>query len=195
LANLLQLAAAGNANPEQLKTLGLLIQSLANANPDVNGAPIASQASPNIHKDTQATAISSTLPKSLPYAYLPPVREFDIVLEFQESMSERRIFPRGPVVCERVSSTWGADASCDILISTRLPFPKVGFGNNSDKEDAPTEDITQQLVTLRLKKAPIAVWDTIHRWVGNAEQILKQNRQSLEELVREAFPQQHIYTH
>jgi hypothetical protein len=75
------------------------------------------------------------------------------------------------------------------LISTRLPFPKVGFGNNSDKEDAPTEAILQQLVTLRLKKAPFAVWDTIHRWVGSAEQILRQHRQSLEELVRGGFPQ------
>ena len=196
LANLLQLAAAGKANPEQLKTLGLLIQSLANPSPDVSVASTSAFSSqstahgtPVFHKDAQTAP--SALQRNPVYPYLPPVREFDIVLEFQESMSERRIFPRGPVVCERISSTWAADASCDILISTRVPFPKVSFGiGDLGKEEGPTEEIPPRLVTFRLKKAPIAIWDTIYRWVGSDENI-KQNRQSLEELVSEKDLQSH----
>ncbi len=65
LANLLQLAAAGKASPDQLQTLGLLIQSLAHS-----PAVMSQNAIP---------------PPSYPPA---PAKEFDLVFEFQETSSE-----------------------------------------------------------------------------------------------------------
>jgi hypothetical protein len=193
LANLLQLAAAGKANSDQLKTLGLLIQSLAAPSSEVSGTSSSSHTSHPmlsetviLPKDSQTgtPSTSSTMLNS-PNTFLSPVREFDIVIEFQESTSERWIFPRGPVVCERVPDKLAPNSTYDILISTYVPFTKDAppTAMASEKGDTSAESPPPQPVTFRLKKAPMAVWETVSRWAGNEDSMTK-NRKILEELVR-----------
>ena len=188
LANLLQLAAAGKANPDQLKTLGLLIQSLAAPSPDtITSTPSSSQpripGTSSTNMDTLVASSMSSTSQSSPHILLPPVRVFDIVIEFQETTSERWIFPRGHAVCERILDTLAADATCDILITTSVPFTKdIPRTTTPENDEISSDDTPPQVVTFRFRKAPIAVWDTVHRWAGNDE-TAKNNRKILDELV------------
>lgn len=145
LAHLLQLAAAGKATPEQLKTLGVLIQSLA------GGTSTA----------TATTSISVAQPK-----------DFDLVIEFADNNSERWIFPRGPVVCDKISDA----APLDATVTTRVPFPEA-------KTDQFLDASSPQVVTFLLRRAPMTVWDTILRWAGGEEK-MKESRKILDQLVR-----------
>jgi hypothetical protein len=187
LANLLQLAAAGKATPEQLKTLGLLIQSLANPIGDAsntNGtASSSSQLAP-----FAANSIHPIGPTTTPFPPPTLVREFDIVIEFAESSTERWILPRGPVICERILDSSTVDAAYDVFISTRAPFaqlaPEIAAqpATSTSLPPARHEDAPPQLVTFRLKRAPAAVWDTVSRWAGDDENV-RNNRTVLEQLV------------
>ncbi|KAK7465352.1 hypothetical protein VKT23_005331 [Stygiomarasmius scandens] len=141
LSNLLQVAAAGKANDDQLKTLGLLIQSL----PQVS---------------THA-------------ANAVPPREFDLVLEFREALSERWILPRGTSACERNTDS-SADA-CDITLTCHTTLNRPA-SNGETSTHVPQND--PQLFTLKFNKAPVAVWDTLLRWVGGEQK----NRENLETL-------------
>ena len=170
LSNLLQLAAAGHASPDQLKTLGLLIQSLANMEElPVTAAPI--QQPPTTVNHHQRS---------------PPVKDFDLVLEFREAPTERWIFPRVPVYGERKSTPSITNASQDILLTTCIPF-SVEKNVTSDISrqvslEASTEGPVQHIVTLRLKEAPWAIWDTIYRWIGGEDK-LRSNKAQLDGLV------------
>lgn len=165
LANLLQLAAAGSANPEQLKTLGLLIQSLAAEN--------APAASPQMQKVSMAP-VPSSHPSHAP-------RPFDFVLEFRECPSDRWVFPRGPVVYERVPNHLDS-LSFDIAIQTRLPFRKITPEDSAKESIVDPENDFSQVVGFQLKKAPSAIWDTITRWVGDDSQI-RENKKILNGIV------------
>ncbi|KAF9015611.1 hypothetical protein BDQ17DRAFT_1536249 [Cyathus striatus] len=129
LANLLQLAAAGKATPDQLKTLGILIQSLA----------------------TMETS--------------PPVRELDLVLEFREVPSDRWLFPRTPVICQRIPSGDMLYVDSDILLTVRIPF------DQQREQDVVSDNITSvgnfEKVIMRLHKPPIMVEETINKWLGD----------------------------
>ncbi|KAF9056603.1 hypothetical protein BJ165DRAFT_1434817 [Panaeolus papilionaceus] len=146
LSNLLQLAASGRATPDQLKTLGLLIQSLASLD---QGQTAVTQIQP------QPPVPSPSLPAPAP---VPPVKEFDIVLEFKESPNERWTFPRAPAFFE---STQGEGSQQDIRITTCVPFdvhPKPEHIN----------EVQKQPITFRLKGAPPFVLDTLNRWIGGS---------------------------
>ncbi|KAK0500563.1 hypothetical protein EDD18DRAFT_1434106 [Armillaria luteobubalina] len=162
LANLLQLAAAGKASPDQLQTLGLLIQSLAHS------PAVMSQ-----------NAISSP---SYPPA---PTKEFDLVFEFQETSSERWILPRGPALCERKIDSSVTDAAYDIIITTCLAPT-----SDSTVAATPVEE-KAEVVTFRLIKAPLPVWDVVSRWVGGEEK-MKESRVILDQLMKNRPPRSYL---
>ena len=167
LSNLLQLAAAGHASPDQLKTLGLLIQSLANME-ELPAATATIQQPPTAVNHHQKS---------------PPVKDFDLVLEFREAPAERWVFPRVPVYGERKSIS---SASQDILLTTCIPF-NVANNSASDASQQPsletsTESPAQHVVTLHLIEAPWAIWDTIYRWIGGEDK-LRSNKIQIDSLV------------
>jgi len=149
LANFLQLAASGRATSDQLKTLALLIQSLASAqSSSMAGSALGSVSGSEPHSifnllsgqtpsSTPSTSAPATPPSSATYSYpsgdqpnpaqasattgLQPPKEFDLVLEFPERPYDRWLVPRVPVVCERIPSAGNIEA---ILLLFALPFPK-----------------------------------------------------------------------
>ncbi|KAF8898985.1 hypothetical protein BD779DRAFT_1666734 [Infundibulicybe gibba] len=148
LANLLQLAAAGGATPEQLKTLGLLIQSLASPEP-----PLVI-----IH-------IFSFVQCS--HGVVTTLKPFDLVLEFNVTPLERWLFPRGPVVCERLGEPSSVDH--DVILKALFPLDKpttsgIVHENNMTVAQENTPQPAREVVTLCLKNPPAAVWDTLTRW-------------------------------
>ncbi|THV07635.1 hypothetical protein K435DRAFT_959704 [Dendrothele bispora CBS 962.96] len=159
LANLLQVAAAGKASSDQLKTLGLLIQSLATS-PQVS-----------------ASYGPSTYPYATTSASAVPPREFDLVIEFKETSHERWIFPRGTSSCEHVTddSSTGVQAACDITLTCHTTLNKSPSNGEPSAQSSGTEP---QLLILKFNKAPMVVWDTLLRWVGGEQK----NRDNLETL-------------
>ena len=191
LANLLQAAAGGNATDEQLKTLGLLIQSLASRDSAANSSGQATQQQP-----------STNLRSSL-FVTQPPVKPFDVVVEFCEMPNERWLFPRGPIVCERILDKVTTDGAYDVVITTCIPFAKTSDATTSSTsatteepattekpapaeppvtESQPKPEITPQVVKMTLKKAPFTVWDTLRRWAGD-EQEMSKHKEYLQNLV------------
>lgn len=181
LANLLQVAAGGNATDDQLRTLGLLIQSLASRE---------SVASPA----TQPPPPNTNLPSSL-FVTQPPIKPFDVVVEFREMPNERWLFPRGPTVCERILDNVTTGAAYDIILTTCIPFAKTAEATTSSTtsstpatteqpatESQPQPEKTPQAVKMILKKAPFTVWDTLYRWTGG-EQEMSKHREYLQNLV------------
>lgn len=162
LSNLLQLAAAGNASPDQLKTLGLLIQSLAN----MEEPPVAAS--------------------SIQQPPMAAIKDFDLVLEFREAPAERWVFPRVPVYGERKSTPSTTNPSHDILLTTCIPFSvaqnaTLNISQQSSLETS-SENPAQHVVTLRFIEAPLAIWDTIYRWIGGQDK-LRSNKVQIDSLV------------
>ena len=148
LANFLQLAASGRATSDQLKTLALLIQSLASAQSSSMTRTLSGISGSGAHSifnlltgqtppSTSSTSTPATPPSPATYSYpssdqpapaqtsaptsSQPLKEYDLVLEFPERPYDRWLVPRVPVVCERVPSTGNIEA---ILFLVALPFPK-----------------------------------------------------------------------
>ncbi|KAJ7361526.1 hypothetical protein DFH08DRAFT_377014 [Mycena albidolilacea] len=170
LANLLQLAAAGKGSPEQLKTLGLLIQSLA--------TPESSEALSSAANLAQ----SSAQPFTPPATATTSVKEFDLVFQYYETSYERWILPRGPVICEKVADTRTPGLTYDIVLTMALqPPPKAA---QSSVAVVDTESPSSQVVTIRLKRPPPAIWETIWKWVGGEEK-LNENRKILDGLKKQ----------
>ncbi|KAJ8516137.1 hypothetical protein ONZ45_g6519 [Pleurotus djamor] len=181
LANLLQLAATGRATPDQLKTLGLLIQSLA--------------------------TVGSMNPSLEPGSLQQPVRPFDLVLEFPECPYDRFLFPRCQVVCERMSNNTLSTYQ-DILIAAPIPFSTETDASAPSTTAAPVPTTTTstttttatatatatattatpppvppclQVATMRIKSAPVTLWETLSKWMGD-EETVSRNRQYLSRL-------------
>ena len=184
LANLLQLAAAGLATPEQLKTLGLLIQSLASPE-SVQLAQQSSLPTSQNQRNTTSTTVSSSGSQT---THGSPIKEFDFVFEFREMPSERWVFPRGPVVYEKVIDS--ENGTSDALVKAVLPFDTpssngIPIAPNqvpSATSSSPNER-NFHVATFRLRKAPMAVLDTIARWTGG-EAKMQQSQEFLNALVR-----------
>ena len=168
LANFLQLAASGRATSDQLKTLALLIQSLASAqSSSMTGSALSNISGSGPHSlfnllsgqtspSTPSTSTSATLPSSATYSYpssdqpapaqtpaptvSQPPKEYDLILEFPERPYDRWLVPRVPVVCERVPSTGNIEA---ILLLVALPFPKQSQSQTKPKTKTETETETQ----------------------------------------------------
>lgn len=170
LAHLLQLAASGYATQEQLRTLGLLIQSLA-------ASPEETYPSPSSH----ASASSNTTRPSN-YAYQPQTmntKQPDLVLEFQEKPSVQFLFPRGAVTYERISSTTHLSRH-DVLLTTSLPFEPSPLGSS---EPSLNNQLTgSRIVTFRFANVPTPLWDFIEIWVGGPSMV-QANERTLENKV------------
>ena len=167
LANLLQQAATGKASPDQLKTLGLLIQSLAK--------PVTTQSISN--SPASASAPSQRTTYQVPGGPNPPAKYFDIVLEFLENPSDRWILPRSPVIIERLGESRSIS---DILLTAGIPFALPG----TDKEKDPSvDDSVQQLATFRFVDASWDIWTCIFHWAGPQDQ-MDTTRKAFERLVR-----------
>lgn len=191
LASLLQLAASGKATPEQLKTLGLLIQSLAappNAEGSTDKAGTASTSAMTARPSTSAlisasqasTSSVSLFKSSMLQPVFTPLKEFDIVLEFSENPSDRWILPRAPVVIERTSET---GVTSDILLTASVPFTSSPIPGAEKESTTLANDSAQQLVTFRFVKASSDIWSCISRWAG-AQEKMETTRKAFQRLVR-----------
>ncbi|KAF9245758.1 hypothetical protein BU15DRAFT_58728 [Melanogaster broomeanus] len=185
LANLLQLAASGRATPDQLKTLGLLIQSLASS-PAMDVLPVSSKTSTSI-TDSWSTP-GPTAPAVTSQQYQAPAKEFDIVLEFREAPSDRWLFPRGPATCEFTPTSGDFGATGDIALSTIIPFATVsspdapGPGAPAVADTAP-----KHVIAFQFKTASSLMWDSFSRWVGPKEK-MEENRNTLSKIVVNSAP-------
>ena len=168
LANLLQLAVAGKASPDQLKTLGLLIQSLAGSQSTEADAtqPSTNPAQPKVQSNTSTSTTPTPVPQ---YQLQPPSREFDLVLDFKETPTDRWTFPRGPARCEFIPMPGSSCAFGDILVTTAVPFTSTSAPQSTAGSAATSEipSAAKQTVTFRFKSANTAVWDTMSRWIGS----------------------------
>ncbi|KAI9570229.1 hypothetical protein HD554DRAFT_394551 [Boletus coccyginus] len=179
LANLLQLAASGRATPDQLKTLGLLIQSLTSSQvTDI--LTTISQGAPGT--DSSSTPLPTAPAATQQYQYQQTVKDFDIVIEFRDAPSDRWIFPRGPATCESVSTLGDSGSIGDLAVSTIVPFPSMTLQDPPASEtNAPTELPSKQVVEFHFKMASSYIWDTFSRWVGPKER-MEENRKILMEI-------------
>jgi hypothetical protein len=208
LANFLQLAASGRATSDQLKTLALLIQSLASAQSssmpgsalgNISGfEPLAALnlLSAQIPSSTPSTSAPATPPSSVAYPYpnrdqptpapaqtTSPTgsrtpKEFDLVLEFPERPYDRWLVPRVPVVCERRPSVGHIEA---ILLLFALPFPKKPDGE-SESATSTSSDLPQEVVQFRITKVHQAFWESLLNWAGGPTKV-ETNRHILEKIV------------
>ncbi|ESK91583.1 hypothetical protein Moror_2501 [Moniliophthora roreri MCA 2997] len=160
LANLLQLAAAGKASTEQLKTLGLLIQSLA-ANAYTTPVQPPSTNSPATSSTSASTTTLSTSTALPTQAQAPNLKPFDVVFEFRENISERWIMPRGladfSTVSSMPNSAYSSSMSSDNSILITTIAPKTQGENSTGNEE---------LTTIHISKAPWTIRDTVQRWAG-----------------------------
>ncbi|KZT30860.1 hypothetical protein NEOLEDRAFT_1174225 [Neolentinus lepideus HHB14362 ss-1] len=155
LAHLVYLAASNRATPEQLKTLGLLIQSMATSPTTSNGLI------PTISQQPSTTPAYDAV--SSPHTIFS--QEFDLVIEFKETHLEKAIFPRVPVVCKQLASRGeSVPGYPDVCITTCMPFP------NSGTKGPP------QLVDLLLRKVSRNIWDLLCRWAGDEEKMRNSQR-------------------
>lgn len=186
LANLLQQAASGQATPDQLKTLGLLIQSLASS--PVTNIPATTSQPTAPGTDSSSTPFLTTPAVTQQYQYQTAIKDFDIVLEFRESPSDRWVFPRGPAMCEFVSTSGDPGSIGDLTVATIVPFPSMTPPQDpsGSESSAPTESATKHVVEFHFKIANSYIWDTFSRWVGPKEK-MEENRKILMEIVTKFF--------
>ncbi|KDR85433.1 hypothetical protein GALMADRAFT_234306, partial [Galerina marginata CBS 339.88] len=169
LSNLLQLAAAGLASEAQLKTLGLLIQSLANMESTLSAPTPATQQ----HPPTQPTSVNAN------YYRLPtPVKDSDFVLEFNEAPNDRWLIPRGSIYAQLLPNPPSLNA--DVELTLTIPSNGRMATSSSHQTSAPSIELP---VTLRLKAPPSTIWETIVRWAGGEEK-MKANKSHLDSLVQ-----------
>ena len=213
LANFLQLAASGRASSDQLKTLALLIQSLASAQsssmplsvlssitglephsplnllgvqtPSSTPGSSASPTPPNPVTHSQPNSDNpSPTQATTPTAPQTP-KEFDLVLEFPERPYDRWLVPRMPVVCERTPSTGNIEA---ILLLFALPFPKPKQAQGeSESATSTSTDLPQEVVQFRITKVHQTFWASLLNWAGGSAKI-ETNRQILAKIVSPTKP-------
>jgi len=176
LKSLLHLAAAGKATEEQQKTLGQLIRSLR-----------AVQQPGPVPGHPSTTGITGTLGVAeapRPIDSVLQVREFDIVIEFQEKPSDRWILPRGPAVCERRD----AHSLSDVLLSTVIQSASSQPTESSEKTATAT---ALHVVSINISRVPQALWELLLRWSGGEEGIAK-SREALREIAGKAPPRAYL---
>lgn len=168
LKDLLQLAASDKATSEQKKTLADLIRSMGAASKP--SQPMASQPMP------VKTHTHAPIANPRPAAPMHQVRDFDVVIEFQEKPSDRWIVPRHSAVCER------PDTHSDILLFTPIAHspPELSQTDSSDQVEGL---ITPQVVTMRISNASVGLWELLFRWAGGEEGIAK-GKAALKNIVR-----------
>ncbi|KAH9937314.1 uncharacterized protein B0H18DRAFT_193802 [Fomitopsis serialis] len=108
------------------------------------------------------------------------MREFDIVIEFQEKPSDRWIIPRGPAVCERRD----AHSLSDVLLSTVIQSAGSQPTESSEKTATTT---APHVVSINISRVPQALWELLLKWSGGEEGIAK-SKEALREIAEKAPP-------
>ncbi|KAG2076862.1 hypothetical protein BDR04DRAFT_1227612 [Suillus decipiens] len=176
LANLLQLAASGNASMDQLKTLGVTIQQLASS----SGVNLDASSMQSAQAQNTATAVANGA--ALPIQPVYQTKDFDIVIEFRECPADRWIFPRSPAVGNFTPEPGSMGSYGKITLSTRVPFEqrtKVVLESQPDGQVRSKTPEPQEVVTFMFTGAGAPVWDSILRWIGSEDK-LEENRKILE---------------
>lgn len=164
LSRLLHTAAAGRATPEEINTLGILIRSLGISAEPAPPPPVA-------------------VP-SAPVAPPQPVKEFDIVIEFQERTTDRWVFPRGITTIEPSLPEPNALHKRDLLMNVALPFPPNISTTEKGSQDEPTPvHEPTRVVTFRWVGVPPSVHEMVVRWIGGEAKITE-NMHNLENIVK-----------
>lgn len=154
LASLLRLAASKQATQEELKRLGALIRSLAAIPEDIHSPHASSQ------------QISTT-----------PIKQPDLVLEFQERTGTQFFLPRGPSLCELLEPASG-DIGHNIMLTICLRVPKARALISPDPQAPPEE--TEDVITFRFSNASQEFWYFLSSWVGDST---IQNQEEIERKV------------
>ncbi|KAG1783491.1 hypothetical protein EV702DRAFT_1053863 [Suillus placidus] len=178
LANLLQLAASGNASMDQLKNLGVTIQQLASS----SGVNLDASSMQSAQAQNTATAVANGA--ALPIQSVYQTKDFDIVIEFRECPTDRWIFPRGPAAGNFTPVPGSMGSYGDITLSTRVPFEQrtcVVLESQPDGQVRSKTPEPQEVVTFIFTGAGAPVWDSISRWIGSEEK-LEENRKILESI-------------
>ncbi|KAL5494945.1 hypothetical protein ACEPAI_407 [Sanghuangporus weigelae] len=158
LHNLLQIAAAGDASIDQLRTLGFFIQQLA--------AVQQQQAQSTSSSTTNFLGAQRTTPQSafMQAANYSPShvisKKHDLILEFRENHIERFLVPREIVACEQEiqpSQTFRKD----IVLYTFVPFL-----NNEIKFKSGSSTSSRTPTVIRFLNVSDAIWETIRGWVN-----------------------------
>ncbi|EJD03633.1 uncharacterized protein FOMMEDRAFT_27563 [Fomitiporia mediterranea MF3/22] len=159
LHNLLQIAAAGEASMDQLRTLGFFIQSLAAAQQQ---APVLMPPTTNFLGNQPATPTSAFAQAS---QYSPPhtaPKKSALVLEFRENHTERFIVPREIIACEQEIPNTETFRK-DIVFYTFVPFlndeAKFKAFLASNKADGTPS-------VIRFLGVSDALWESIRNWVN-----------------------------
>lgn len=145
-----RLAVEPNATPEQIRNFAFALPHLPGVK--ISGAP------------------SSLTLSTEQQLYLPPVREWDLVIEYQETPNERWLIPRGSLAsCSRLLSKDGSGLS-EVSLTLRLPIPPASSQPEDPSPPEPSLDkIPPRPIKLGLRKAPNAVYDLILNWIGGED--------------------------
>lgn len=166
LANLLKAVISRTATDDQVKTLGLLIQSL-------EGVQALEQPNPTLLG--MSAAQFSARPSS--------PRPFDVVLEFHERSSDRFILPRGDVVCELAApKTESPYKASDAIITCCVPFANATSLQPTTPGAEPPDNVTPEVVSFRISRVSQAVWELLSTWAGGPQKI-EESRVKLAEIV------------
>ncbi|TDL28267.1 hypothetical protein BD410DRAFT_824948 [Rickenella mellea] len=204
LQNLLQIAASGRATTDQLKTLGILIQSLA-AQPATQ-PPVLDTA--KSITSTNSTAAPSNLPSygdtpppptgtpvysnykpyTSNYPYPQPstsnyqttimAKKSEIILEFRENSSDRWLLPNDSLTCERVGPSEAFES--DVVISAFIS-PK---GSKTEGSSFP--------LRLRLTKVTPSFWTAISTWAGD-KALSSESREIFMKRVADCPPRSYLF--
>ncbi|KAI0319759.1 hypothetical protein OF83DRAFT_1169903 [Amylostereum chailletii] len=198
LAHFITLAATGKATNEQMKTLGLLIKSLADqlAATAQHPQPVTS----TLHGPSYLAPLygnyayapyhyypqyAQPAPPPPPPAPAPPPRAHDVILEFKEKPYDRWFFPRGISFCERTPSE---GPPSEILVSAALPFPSAASLTQSpDIIPASEPEAPKEVVTFRFTNVTEAIWDVLLIWAGGHDKMIA-NRDVLSSIAKTAPP-------
>ncbi len=166
LANLLKAVISRTATDDQVKTLGLLIQSL-------EGVQSLEQPNP--------TLLGMSTAQFSPRSSSP--KPFDIVLEFHERSSDRFILPRGDVVCELAApKTESPYRASDVIITCCVPFANAASLQTTPLHTEPPDNVTPEVVSFRISRVSQAVWELLSTWAGGPQKI-EESRVKLAEIV------------
>ncbi|EIW87061.1 hypothetical protein CONPUDRAFT_149100 [Coniophora puteana RWD-64-598 SS2] len=178
LLNLLQLAASGRATADQLKTLEVLIQSLASS-PSLDSFSAPAQSTGQLRAPTSAFAASGSS-----HAHSQAsAKEFDIVLEFRENPSDRWILPREPAICQYNPVPGSSGSFSDIILTTRVPFSSnIVPQEDTDEVDreSPRPVVNKEIVNFRLMRASPMICESMMRYIGPPDRA-EENRKIIED--------------
>lgn len=116
------------------------------------------------------SGVPSSLTLSTEQPRLPPVREWDLVIEFNETPSDRWLIPRGTLAsCTRLVNK-GSSTLPDVSLTLRLPLsdtrPKPPSGEEAGTSNKSSDPIPSHSVKFTLRQASNAIYDLILNWIG-----------------------------